>query len=137
MSLRLGAAAWAALRSQAEAGYPREICGILLGRDGRAEEAQACDNLAVDRAHDRYQMDPLGQLRIEKDARARGLEVLGYYHSHPDHPASPSPTDLALSWEGVHYLIVALRQGRVVDQRLWWREPHSAVFRQEALDLEG
>ena len=137
MSLRLGPAAWAALRGQAEAGYPHEVCGILLGRDGRADEAHACPNLAVDRAHDRYQMDPAAQLRIEKDARVRGLEVLGYYHSHPDHPADASATDLALSWEGVHYLIVAVRQGRVVDQRLWWREPHSAAFRPETLDLEG
>lgn len=137
MSLSLGAAAWDAVRAQAEAGYPHEVCGVLLGRAGSVVEARACANLAVDRAHDRYQMDPRDQLRIEKDARQRGLETLGYYHSHPDHPADASATDLDLSWEGVHYLIVAVHQGRVTDQRSWWREDHSAVFRREELSIEG
>jgi proteasome lid subunit RPN8/RPN11 len=137
LSLRLGPAAWAAIQAQAQAGYPREVCGILLGRDGRVEEAQACGNLAVDRAHDRYQMDPADQRRIEKGARSRGLEVLGYYHSHPDHPADASATDLALSWQGVNYLIVAVHQGRVADQRLWWRDHDSAVFRRESLEIEA
>ena len=137
MSLRLSPAAWAAIQDQARSGYPHEVCGILLGRDGRADEAPACPNLASDRAHDRYQMDPDAQRRIEKGARERGLDVLGYYHSHPDHPADASATDLALSWEGVHYLIVAVHQGRVADQRLWWREPHSAVFRREPLEIEA
>ena len=130
-------AAWLALRAQAEAGYPHEVCGILLGRDGRADEAHACANLDTERAGDRYQMDPRDQLRIEKDARARGLELVAYYHSHPDHPADASATDLALSWEGVRYLIVAVQQGRLVDQRLWWRDPDSAVFRRLDLSFEA
>ena len=129
-------AAWSALRAQAEAGYPLEVCGILLGRGGRAEEAHACGNLNTERAADRYQMDPQDHLRIEKDARARGLELLAYYHSHPDHPADASATDLALSWEGMRYLIVAVHQGKAVDQRLWWRDPDSAAFRRLDLSVE-
>jgi proteasome lid subunit RPN8/RPN11 len=135
LSLRLGPTAWAALRAHAESGYPLEVCGLLLGRGDEVREAHPCRNLNTERARDRYQMDPADQLRLEKDARARGLDVLGYYHSHPDHPADASATDLALSWEGVHYLIVAVQQGKLVDQRLWWREQGAAAFSRQELKI--
>lgn len=139
MNLVLATQAWETLRSAAEAGYPLEVCGILLGPAGqtgpqrRVSEAVACGNLNVERARDRYQMDPLDQLRVERDARQRGLETLGYYHSHPDHPADASATDLELSWEGVHYLIVSVRDGRVADQRAWYRAPGQARFQRQSL----
>ena len=127
--------AWTALRGHAEAGYPHEVCGILLGRDGRALEARPCGNRNTERAHDRYQMDPQDQLRIEKEARQRDLDVLGYYHSHPDHPAQASATDNQLSWEGVYYLIVAVRDGKVADQRAWWRDPGLPGLEEKVLRL--
>ena len=119
--LRLAAPARQALEAHAAKGYPSEVCGILLGRGEQISEAQPAANLNTERAHDRYQLDPQDQLRIEKDARARGLEVLGYYHSHPDHPAQPSATDLELSWEGVHYLIIAVAGAQVQALRAWRR----------------
>jgi proteasome lid subunit RPN8/RPN11 len=138
LTLRLSDQAWAAVQRQAEAGYPNEVCGLLLGRAGAqalAEEAHPCANVNKERTRDRYLMDPLEQLRLEKDARARGLDVLGYYHSHPDHPALASATDNQLSWEGVHYLIVAVRDGKVVDHKAWWRDPGSPGLGEENLQL--
>ena len=97
--------------------YPLECCGILIGRrEGSAKivvEARRAANLNKDRARDRYLLDPKDQLQAEKDARALDLEVIGYYHSHPDHPAEASPTDVSLAWEGYSYMIVSVVKGQV------------------------
>jgi proteasome lid subunit RPN8/RPN11 len=119
------------LESYAQAGYPHEICGILLGRAGETaeiREAHSCPNLNAERSRDRYLIDPLEQMRVERDARARGLDVLGYFHSHPDHPAAASATDLELSWEDLVYLIVSVRDAKVVDRRAWRRAPGAKAF---------
>ena len=137
MSLRLRAQALQAIRAAAEAGYPHEVCGILLGRGGEspeAAEAHPCDNVVAERSHDRYELDPKAQLRIEKGARERGLDVVGYYHSHPDHPALASETDNALSWERTVYLIQSVRQGRCDELRAWARG--SGQPRLQPLDIE-
>ena len=118
---------------EAEQGYPHEVCGILLGLDGALTEAWPTKNLNEVRSRDRYLIDPQDQLRIEKDARVRGLEVLGYYHSHPDHPALPSSTDLELSWEGVIYVIVGVEAGKVAAVTAWRREVGQRAFIEEAL----
>ncbi|HTB34025.1 MAG TPA: M67 family metallopeptidase [bacterium] len=138
LTLRLSAPAWAAVQRHAESGYPHEVCGILIGQAGdqpSAAEAHPCSNVNKERARDRYLMDPQEQMRLEKDARNRGLDVLGYYHSHPDHPAVASATDNQLSWESVHYLIVAVRDGKVVDHKAWWRDPGSPGLGEENLQL--
>jgi proteasome lid subunit RPN8/RPN11 len=127
----------AAIETHLIQAYPDEACGVLLGR---AEapcaimEARACANLNVERSRDRYLMDPADQLRIEKDARLRSLDVVGYYHSHPDHPAQASATDLELSWEQVLYLIVSVRDGRVAERRAWLRPLGQKSFEEVALD---
>jgi|SRR5665213_862124 len=123
--------AWHAVKAHVVQGYPHETCGILLGRPGdplEIVEAHACANAVTERAHDRYLLDPNDQLRIEKDARLRSLEVLGYYHSHPDHPAQASATDLEHSWERFFYLIVSVREGRVADRKIWVREADQLSF---------
>jgi proteasome lid subunit RPN8/RPN11 len=138
LTLRLSPPAWDSVQRHAESGYPNEVCGVLIGRLGAeplAAEAHPCANVNKERARDRYLMDPQEQMRLEKDARARGLDVLGYYHSHPDHPAQASATDNQLSWEGVHYLIVAVRDGKVVDHKAWWRDSGSPGLDEENLQL--
>jgi proteasome lid subunit RPN8/RPN11 len=118
VSLRLAEAARRAIAGAAEAGYPHEVCGILLGRLGAeavAEEAAPCPNINAERSRDRYELDPLTQVKIEKGARERGLDVVGYYHSHPDHPAQASVTDSQLSWPGIYYLIQSVQAGRAGD----------------------
>jgi proteasome lid subunit RPN8/RPN11 len=98
-------------------GYPYEICGLLLGPPGgdRVTEARRARNTVTDRAHDRYEIDPRDQLRIQREADEVGLDVVGYYHSHPDHPARASITDAERSWAGPVYVIVSCEKGKVVD----------------------
>jgi len=129
--------AWAAVESHLIKAYPDEACGILLGRAGEPfaiVEAHPCANLNVERSRDRYLMAPTDQMRIEKEARRRSLDVVGYYHSHPDHPAQASATDLALSWEQVLYLIVSVTEGRVAERRAWFRPLGRKSFEEVALD---
>ncbi len=107
----------------ARAGYPHEACGLLLGRHDRDTTRLArvthARNLATDRLADRYSLDPQDYLAADEEARRDGLEIVGIWHSHPDHPARPSSTDLANAWPDYTYLIVAVHQGEVVDLTAW------------------
>jgi proteasome lid subunit RPN8/RPN11 len=110
-------AAWDALRRDGEERYPEESCGILLGRrrgDGReVVEAVRCANVSAAARRDRYEIDAGAILRVQREARARGLEIVGFYHSHPDHAARPSSTDLADAyWPACSYVITGVAAGR-------------------------
>jgi proteasome lid subunit RPN8/RPN11 len=98
-------------------------------------EAVGCGNANTERAADRYLLDPLDQLKVEKDARARGLDVVGYYHSHPDHPSRASATDLAQSWEGLLYLILAVQGGKPAGLQGWWRDPGQVDLSEVAVQI--
>ncbi len=94
-----------------EASYPFESCGVMIGRTGRrtvtVEDVFHARNLNVERARDHFLLDPQDHLAVDRVARRRGLDVVGFWHSHPDHPARPSTTDLEAAWEGHSYLIVS------------------------------
>jgi proteasome lid subunit RPN8/RPN11 len=110
-------AAYDALRRDGEERYPEESCGILLahGRgDGReVGEAVCCANASAASRRERYEIDAREILRVQRDARARDLEIVGFYHSHADHPARPSRTDLADAyWPGHSYVITRVAAGR-------------------------
>lgn len=111
------------LRSWAEAGYPYEACGLLIGEatpEGvRVEVVLQAPNIERERAADRYELDPRAFLEADEQARARGLDVVGFWHSHPDAAAVPSETDLAAAWPGYAYLIVTVRDGAAGDMRVW------------------
>jgi proteasome lid subunit RPN8/RPN11 len=129
--LRLAPDALRAITAHAERDYPREACGVLLGRlEGErrvATSARPAGNLNTERAHDRYDMDPKDRLAAEAEGRARGEAVVGFYHSHPDHDAYFSATDLARSEEAqwgepwvppaYAYLVVSVRGGRLVARK--------------------
>jgi proteasome lid subunit RPN8/RPN11 len=105
------------------AGYPHETCGLLVGRelpDGAAvERVVPARNRNEERARDRYLLDPDDHLRAESEARAGGRDVVGVWHSHPDHPAQPSETDRAAAWEGWAYLIASVTPQGVAELRAW------------------
>ena len=106
-----------ALRRHGEETYPHECCGVMLGRtegDGRAVEAVLrAGNTRVDSPHNRYNIDPGELVRIQRESRERGLDIVGFYHSHPDHPARWSQTDLAEAhWVGCSYVITSVEKGR-------------------------
>jgi proteasome lid subunit RPN8/RPN11 len=114
------------LRRLAALSYPLEGCGILIGRlPGEAGEPLVVDaipgrNLVQDRAHDRYELDPLDILAAERRARQHGMDVVGFWHTHPDHPAEPSRFDTERAWADYVYVICSTARPGVTDTR-WWR----------------
>ena len=115
--LKIGIAEYDDLRSHGEEAYPNESCGILLGifsGDARAvQSAIRCPNVVGDSPHNRYAIDPVELVRAQRDARERGLEIVGFYHSHPDHPPQWSSTDLEEAhWIGCSYVITSVTDGR-------------------------
>jgi proteasome lid subunit RPN8/RPN11 len=98
------------IRDLAIAAYPDEGCGVLLGRFAGARvevvDATSGNNLNTERSRDRYLLDPDDIVRADRDARARGLDVVGFWHSHPDHPARPSQFDTDHAWVDYVYVIV-------------------------------
>ena len=104
-------------------GYPHETCGLLMGttRDGRREVLRVAQagNLDTERAEDRYRLDPEDFMREDQAARQAGHEILGVWHSHPDHPARPSQTDLDAAWDGWSYLIAEVTRDGVTDMTSW------------------
>jgi proteasome lid subunit RPN8/RPN11 len=109
-----------ALRHHGEQTYPHECCGILLGRIDDVDNGTRvvtstarCDNTRTDSAHNRYNIDPKELVRIQREGRNRGEDIVGFYHSHPDHPAHWSPTDLAEAhWFGCSYVITSVEKGK-------------------------
>jgi proteasome lid subunit RPN8/RPN11 len=134
-----------AIRQHGEDTYPYECCGVLLGRsdeDGRAvTKAVRCGNTRSDSAHNRYHIAPQELVRIQRQAREEGLEILGFYHSHPDHPARWSQTDLAEAhWIGCSYVITSVEKGKakITNSFLLTGETEeSKRFDDEALKVEG
>lgn len=101
------------LRAHGEQTYPHECCGILLGKasDGANEvhELFRAGNTRTDSAHNRYHIAPVELIKAQREGRARGLDIVGFYHSHPDHPAQWSQTDFAEAhWFGCSYVITAV-----------------------------
>ena len=108
------------MRQHALAAYPEECCGILLGRDNSVRQVVPAQNAADPPARRRtYALNPREILRLDREARAKNLEIIGYYHSHPDHPAVPSETDRALAWEGLLYVIVPTTAAGSGEPRVW------------------
>ena len=105
------------VRAHAADGYPNKVCRMLVAAPGNGlvTETRRVRNTVVERARDRYEMDPRDQIRIQRECDEGGLEIVGYYHSHPDHPARASITDSERSWAGPIYLIVSCEQGKVVE----------------------
>jgi len=106
-----------ALRAHGEETYPHECCGVLIGEstpDGwLVRDAVRAGNTRTDSAHNRFSIAPLELVRIEREARRRGLEIAGFYHSHPDHPAQWSNTDFVEAhWLGCSYVITEIAQGK-------------------------
>jgi proteasome lid subunit RPN8/RPN11 len=115
--LSLSQSAYIFLRQHGEETYPYECCGVLLGRfndDGSKTVSRAarCGNTRADSPHNRYHIDPRELIRIQREGRERGEDIVGFYHSHPDHPAQWSVTDLAEAhWFGCSYLITSVEKG--------------------------
>lgn len=122
------------IKRHVEAGYPNEVCGLLIGRGSTAEAFMEAKNLNVERARDRYELDPLSFKNADEFARSRGLEIIGIYHSHPDHPPLPSETDRTRAWHGWIYLIVSVESGKVSGERAWRLSEAGSQFEEVRLE---
>jgi proteasome lid subunit RPN8/RPN11 len=115
--LRISQAVYDGLRAHGEETYPYECCGALLGHNSpqgwQVVVAVRAGNTRTDSAHNRYNIAPAELVKIEREARSRGLGIAGFYHSHPDHPAQWSATDLAEAhWLGCSYVITEVARGK-------------------------
>ena len=118
--LRIHFGDYEALRAHGEETYPNECCGVLLGKnvDGEGNHVTQivrAGNTRTDSAHNRYHIAPQELVRIQRQARGLGLDIVGFYHSHPDHPAQWSQTDFAEAhWLGCSYLITSVGHGKAL-----------------------
>jgi proteasome lid subunit RPN8/RPN11 len=135
--VKIERAALEAIHEHAAAGYPYEIAGVMVGPrgSGLVTETHRAKNIETERPAVRYLIDPRDQIRIEREAEDRGLDVIGYYHSHPDHPAQASITDAERSWIGYVYLIVSCVKGKVVDGNAFVAEKDGGPMRGEPLEV--
>jgi proteasome lid subunit RPN8/RPN11 len=117
--LKIGQKEYQSLRHHGEETYPHECCGVLLGAmDGDSRTVTSvvrAGNTRADSPHNRYHIDPKELVRIQREGRERGEDIVGFYHSHPDHPARWSPTDFAEAhWIGCSYVITSVEKGKAV-----------------------
>ena len=133
-NVHLNEATRAVIRAQLEAGYPNEAGGFLLGEGALPdpvnirEAIPIANQFAAAEQHHRYAMSPRDWLRYEDEADARGLRLLGYYHSHPDSPAIPSEFDRAHALPQFVYLITAVRLGQTAEIRAWQLNADRSAF---------
>jgi proteasome lid subunit RPN8/RPN11 len=141
MALRLTDAHAASIRGHGEAGYPHEVCGLLLGGfsdDGTrvVAEVYPLENERDDSRENRYFVSGLSMLRAERYATAAKLDVVGYYHSHPNAPARPSGYDLDhATWPNISYPIVSVMEGKAVHIASWELDDDRSKYFEERLEI--
>ena len=105
-------AAYEKITKEAQLVYPKECCGMLFGRENEIRYAFPVQNRASsEKSLTHFEMDPLLVYQAECEAEKEGMELLGFYHSHPDCPPDPSSEDLAYMIPGMHYFILSIEQG--------------------------
>jgi proteasome lid subunit RPN8/RPN11 len=124
----------ASIRRHGEETFPHECCGALIGSDGRAWSAFALPNTTEEGPRRRFLVRPSDYRLAEERAAAEGGELLGFYHSHPDHPARPSQFDLDHAWPTFAYIIVSVMSGRAADMTVWFLKDDRSTFDEGTLN---
>ncbi len=129
------------LKAHGRRTYPEECCGILLGREN-GDEKVVSDVIEIDNARNeqrerRFLITPQAYQEADKEARKRALEILGFYHSHPDHPAWPSQYDLEHAWAWFSYMITSVEQGEPKETSSWVLREDRSAFDQEEIKIES
>ena len=141
MKLLLTAAQRAIITAQGEQGYPDEICGFLLGTQAGADktvrDVVPVENTweQVDQRRRRFLIGPEVFLREDRRAREAGWQILGFYHSHPDHPARPSETDREEAWPGYSYVILSVRDRHAAELTSWQLKADRSGYDEEEVVL--
>ena len=141
--LKLRQSVFDQIRRHGETAYPNECCGLLVGtvtaEGSVVARAIPVENATSGSARNSYEIAPTDLIRIQAQARRDGMEILGFYHSHPDHPAEPSTTDLAEAhWLGSLYVITAVGDGRAAATRSFYldgRIEEDKFFREEEIRI--
>ena len=136
MTIEISQPVLQAVHEHARAAYPEEGCGFLLGHSGtprRIEESRRARNAATENRARRYMIDPLELLHADDDARKKGLELIGIYHSHPDHPAVPSEYDRSRAASWLSYVIVSVVDRVPKDVTAWQFDEAAQIFRPEPM----
>jgi proteasome lid subunit RPN8/RPN11 len=133
MTLTLTGDVVAAIRAHGRSTYPHECCGALLGRDGAVQEAFALPNTTDEGPRRRFLVRPDDYRLAETRASAAGGELLGFYHSHPDHPAEPSQYDLDHAWPFFSYVILSVMNAAPAEMRSWRLRDDRSQFDEESL----
>ncbi len=124
--------------SHAKDSYPNECCGVLIGNtlgSKKVLSSERATNINEERANDRYILDPKELNIIDKVARAASLDIIGFYHSHPDHTDRPSEFDRKEGQPGYSYMIVSVLEGTDVAVRCWRFSDEDEPFREEIISL--
>jgi proteasome lid subunit RPN8/RPN11 len=133
--LNLDAGIAQAIRRHGEETYPHECCGALVGRNNSAAAVVALPNTTEEGPRRRFLVRPSDYRLAEQRAGELGADLLGFYHSHPDHPARPSQYDLDHAWPTFAYVIVSVAAGAAADMTVWWLKDDRTTF--EKGDLHG
>jgi proteasome lid subunit RPN8/RPN11 len=137
-SVQLSARVLETIRRHAAAAYPHECCGALIGAsvdDALVEivDATELDNVTEEGPRRRFRVSANDYRQAEARARELGADLVGFYHSHPDHPALPSQYDLDHAWPNFSYVIVAVAKGEPGDLRSWRLRPDRSAFEEETV----
>ena len=128
----------AAIHAHARETFPEECCGFLIGpeaEDKVVARVRRATNVVTENRERRYVIDPREILAVEKELRATGEAILGYYHSHPNHPAEPSEFDRSHAWPWYSYVILSIVDRVPKDLRAWSLEGTSASFQPVPLEI--
>lgn len=127
------------MKRQAEAAYPQECCGFLLGRElegnKTVEEVFAVENACEDSPHNRFLIPANRVKEAGRQARTQGMEVLGFYHSHPDAEARPSAFDLEHAWPWYSTIVLSVIKGKVAEVASWRMAEDRSGFNPEEIVL--
>ena len=134
MALTLQDGVAEAIRAHGVETYPNECCGALYGKDGVVTATYALPNTTEEGPRRRFLVRPLDYREAEKRATAMGADLLGFYHSHPDHPARPSQFDLDHAWPTFAYVIVAVATGTARDMTVWYLKEDRTSFEEGELN---
>jgi proteasome lid subunit RPN8/RPN11 len=122
------------------AGYPLEACGAFLGRGGDVVRVAPLVNRETETPRVRYQIDPLDLVRLDREARAERLDIIGFFHSHPDHPARPSETDRQRAADtlsdGVFHVVIGVEGGERTSPTAWVFRDATRSFEEQPLEIE-
>ena len=126
-----------AIRAHGAEGFPYEICGLLIGKPGEnlVTQVRRVPNLEKQNPEVRYLIDDKEDMRIRKELYQTDLDVLGYYHSHPNHPARPSVFDTERSWESYLYVIVSVVDGQPAEVNAFVAERDRGPMIPEPLEV--